>query len=151
MSAVNSVLLIGRLVADVELKNNETRSWARGRVAVARTKKDEADFFNFVVFGQPAEYLSNYAKKGHMISIQGEIQNSQYTNKEGNTVNTVEIIAQAVSIVNSPRNSDSSADNSSAEASRGPQQDRNRRSNQPQRSRPQATSSYDIDEFEDEE
>lgn len=43
-----------------------------------------------------ADYVSQYIKKGHLVGIDGKLQQRTYENKEGQKVNVVEVIAENV-------------------------------------------------------
>ena len=77
---VNYIVLIGRLTRDVELKYlSSGTAVAKGAIAVNRRVKkgdewkDEASFFEFVLFGKTAENLSKYLLKGKQIAVEGEL------------------------------------------------------------------------------
>lgn len=97
---MNKVLLIGRLVRDVEAKQAGETTVARITVAVDRKyKKDgqaEADFIPCVAFGKTAEFLSKYFSKGSKIVIEGRWQTGSYTNKEGTKVYTHDCVIDSV-------------------------------------------------------
>ncbi len=103
---MNSVQIIGRLVADPEMKyTNGGVTIAKFRLAVARRFKKEgqpeADFINCLAFGKTAEFVEKYFKKGNRIALNGSIQTGSYKNKDGQTVNTVDIVADNVEFVES--------------------------------------------------
>ncbi|QUH25390.1 single-stranded DNA-binding protein [Serpentinicella alkaliphila] len=96
---MNSVILIGRLVKDPELRFTANgKSVATFSVAVNRaySKTNEADFFNVVVWGKPAENCANYLSKGKLVGLQGEIQNRSYEAKSGDKRYITEIVASRV-------------------------------------------------------
>ena len=97
---MNKVILMGRLVADPEVKytaDNQT-AIARYRIAVNRKfKKDgeqEADFISCVAFGKSGEFAEKYLTKGMKIAVTGRIQTGSYENKEGQKVYTTDIIVE---------------------------------------------------------
>lgn len=94
---MNKVILMGRLTRDPDVKNGETVV-ARYTLAVDRKfKKDgqgEADFLNCVCFGKSAEFAEKYLKKGTKVAVTGRIQTGSYTNKEGQKINTTDIIIE---------------------------------------------------------
>ena len=61
-----------------------------------RFKRDETDFIDVVVFKAVAESCANYLSKGKMAGVSGELQIGNYTNKDGQKVKTVQIIADEV-------------------------------------------------------
>lgn len=96
---MNNVLLIGRLVKDVESKfTEEGKSISRLTLAVNRMKKDEADFISCTAFGKTAEVLINYTQKGSQIAIQGNIRTGSYE-KDGTKVYTTEVVIQRVELL----------------------------------------------------
>lgn len=99
----NKVIMMGRLTRDPELKTTPngvsvcTFSIAVDRRFQNKGEEKKADFFNIVAWRQSGEFVSRYFKKGNMILVEGELQTRQYTNKDGQNVNVVEIIAERVS------------------------------------------------------
>ena len=104
---INSVVIIGRLSADPELKpTNSGLSVTSICVAVDRTKKKdgkerEPDFINAVAWRQTAEFVTSYFSKGSMIAVQGSIQTRKYTDRNGNNRTSFEIVADNVSFCGS--------------------------------------------------
>ena len=91
----NRVILSGNLVKDIEVKvtGDESRKHvANFTVAVQRTrsKEDAADFINCVAWGQLADYLGQYGKKGSHITIEGELRTRNYE-RDGQKVYVTEI------------------------------------------------------------
>ena len=87
---LNNVCLMGRLVADPELRTtNSGVSVCSFRIAVDRNHQPkgadrEADFINITAWRSTADFISKYFKKGSMIVVQGSIQTDTFTDKEGN-------------------------------------------------------------------
>lgn len=104
---INSVVIMGRLTADPELKTtNSGRSVTSFCVAVDRPyqkdgKEREADFINVVAWRQTAEFVTSYFSKGSMIAVQGSIQTRKYTDRNGNNRTSFEIVADNVSFCGS--------------------------------------------------
>ena len=79
----NRVILSGNLVKDIEVKvtGDESRKHvANFTVAVQRTrsKEDAADFINCVAWGQVADYLGSYGKRGKRIELEGQLHTRSY-------------------------------------------------------------------------
>lgn len=94
---MNRVVLMGRLTRDVEIRTANDSSVGRFTVAVNRRFKNaegnyEADFISCVAFGKTAEFIGKFFNKGSMICLDGRIQTGSYTNKDGATVYTTEVI-----------------------------------------------------------
>lgn len=97
---MNSVILMGRLTADPELRTtNSGLNYCRFTVAVDRYSKGEekkTDFINCVAWRQTAEFVERYFSKGRMIAVQGSIQTGSFTNKDGAKVYTTDVLVDKV-------------------------------------------------------
>ena len=104
---LNSVCMVGRLVADPELRTTSANvSVTSFRIAVDRSfvragEERQADFFDVVAWRNTAEFVSRYFRKGSMIAVQGSLQTRNYEDKNGNKRTAYEIIAANVSFCGS--------------------------------------------------
>ena len=104
---MNTIILMGRLTRDPEVRYGGANNTAIARYAIAvdrRFKQEgqpEADFFNLVSFGKQAEFVEKYLSKGTKIVVQGELRNNNYTNKDGQMVYGMEIVANSVEFAES--------------------------------------------------
>ena len=95
---MNKVILMGRLTRDVEMRQTPNGvSLARFSIAVNRRfagkdAQQQADFINCVAWRQTAEFISRYFSKGKMIALEGSIQVRNYTNKNDNKRQAVEVL-----------------------------------------------------------
>lgn len=83
---INRILLVGNIVRKPEFKALPSgHSIAEFTLAQSeKTKKgDKAYFFNCVVFGKSAEFISQYGDKGRKVYIEGSYKPESYTNKDG--------------------------------------------------------------------
>lgn len=94
---MNIVVLSGRLTRDPELKTVGETQLVRFTLAVARMKKDEADFISCVAFGKTAEYLSKYGAKGMKTEVSGRIQTGSFQKGE-EKVYTTDVIAERIEL-----------------------------------------------------
>lgn len=114
---LNCAVLMGRLVADPELKTTNTGlSVTSFRIAVDRSfvkqgEQKQADFIDIVAWRQTADFVCRYFKKGLMIAVQGSIQTRSYEDKEGNKRTAVEIVADNVSFCGSKGDNSGNATN----------------------------------------
>lgn len=97
---MNKVNLIGRLVADPEVRYSQgenSTAVARYRLAVDRRyKKDgeqEADFISCVAFGKNGEFVEKFLHKGMKIGVSGRIQTGSYE-KDGVKHYTTDVIVE---------------------------------------------------------
>ena len=93
---MNKAILVGRLTRDPETRyaQDGTVIVSRYTLAVDRKKKGEADFIKVKAFGQPAGFAEKFFRKGMRVAISGRIETGSYTNREGQKVNTFEIVAE---------------------------------------------------------
>ena len=91
---MNSVILIGRIVAKPELNyTKDQTAIAKFTIAVDRQTKDKgADFIRVTAFGRRAESICRYMDKGRLIDVQGRIQTGSYKDKDGKMVYTTDVI-----------------------------------------------------------
>lgn len=94
---MNRVIIMGRLTRDPQIRFTETMTIARYTLAVDRRGKkdgDTADFIPVVAFGKSGDFADKYLRKGTKIVVSGRIQTGSYTNKDGQKVNTWEVVAE---------------------------------------------------------
>ena len=99
---MNSVVLIGRLTRDPEVRYTAGTQMAVCRFSVAidrpprQNGEKQTDFPNVVVFGKLAENCERFLTKGRLVGVQGRLQTGSYTNKDGATVYTTDVVADRV-------------------------------------------------------
>jgi single-strand DNA-binding protein len=94
---LNKVILLGRIVRDLELKQAGEIEVTKFTLAVNRRfvkqgEERQADFINCTAFGKTATTMVNFLEKGRQIGIEGRIQTGSYKNNEGVMVYTTEVI-----------------------------------------------------------
>ena len=87
---MNSVVLVGRLTKDPELRyiSGTGTAVANFTIAINRDykKKDgtqETDFIPVQIMGKAAEFCANYITKGRLVAIQGSIRVDRYDTQTG--------------------------------------------------------------------
>ena len=110
---LNKIFLMGRLVADPELRHTQSGvAVATFRLAVDRDFKDretgekKADFFNVVAFRQTAEFVTRFFTRGRMAIVEGRLQNREYTDRDGNRRFFTDVAADNIYFGDSKRDSD---------------------------------------------
>ena len=104
---MNKTMLIGRLTSASEIsKTTNDKSYVRVTLAVNRRFKNEkgereADFISIIIWGKSAETLVSYAKKGSLISIEGEIRTRKYTDKQNQKHYVTEILGLSYDLLES--------------------------------------------------
>ena len=100
---LNVVAIMGRLVADPELRTTQSGiNVVSFRIACDRNfarqgEQRQADFIDIVAWRQQAEFVSKYFQKGSLIAIEGSLQTRQYQDKNGNNRTAVEVVANNIS------------------------------------------------------
>ena len=102
---INRVVLTGNLTRDPELralsngnsvcslrlacngrrKNNDTQQW-----------EDQPNYFDITVWGAQGENCHRYLSKGRPVAIDGRLQWREFTDKDGNKRQAVDIVAESV-------------------------------------------------------
>lgn len=102
---INSVVLVGRLTRDVDLRYT-TGGTAVANFSVAvdrnyRTAQGErqTDFINCVMWRASAENFAKFTRKGSLVGIEGSIQTRSYDNNQGQKVYVTEVLANNFSLL----------------------------------------------------
>ena len=105
---MNKFICNGRLTKDVEVRFTQTNNSkvANTSVAVRRNYKNsegnyDSDFFNVTAFGNQAEFLEKYFKKGQEILISGHLQNRSWETETGEKRYSTDIINETVDFIGS--------------------------------------------------
>ena len=99
---LNVAVLLGRLVADPELKHTQdgiakvTFTLAVDRDFGKKGEDKTADFIDFIAWRSTAEFVCKYFSKGQLVAVHGSIQTGTYKDTEGNKRKTFEIVADDV-------------------------------------------------------
>lgn len=99
---INTAVLVGRVGQDPEIKYFESgKVKTTFSVAVGRWSKDgeKTDWFNVECWDKNAEFAGEYVKKGRLVSIDGKLEMSKWTDNEGNTKERYYINAQSVRLL----------------------------------------------------
>lgn len=123
---MNKVVLMGRLTRDPQVRTTQgdnPMTVARYTLAVDRrgrrnndNNQPTADFISCVAFGKSAEFAEKYLHKGTKICVDGRIQTGSYTNKDGQTVYTTDVVIENQEFAES-KNASGSSNSGSAAAS----------------------------------
>ncbi len=101
---LNKAFVIGNLTRDPELKSLPsgikvaTLSLATNRVWKDKSgaRQESSDFHNVVVFGNQAETVSQYLKKGSSLLVEGRMQTRSWDAQDGTKKYRTEIVADRV-------------------------------------------------------
>ena len=106
---INNVVLIGRLVRDVDLRQTSTgKMMTYFTLAVNRNFKNEqgeqaADFIGCVAFDKKAENMARFLSKGSLIAVEGRISTRNFQGNDGKTVYVTEVVASNITFLESKK------------------------------------------------
>lgn len=109
---INSVALVGRLTADVEIQKTSsgasvsTFTLAVNRQFTNQQGEREADFIQCVIWRKGADNLAKYSHKGALIGVKGWIQTGSYE-KDGRRVYTTKVQVDQFALLESRKGQES--------------------------------------------
>ena len=120
----NKIILVGNLGRDPELRYtpqgtpvcNFTVATNEKRKDRAGEMQDVTTWFRVTLWGRQAETASQYLTKGRPIDIEGRLRLDEYTDRDGNKRQTLEVNATDIHFIGSSRGDDVSENTKSAAA-----------------------------------
>lgn len=112
MRTKNAVSLIGMVGKDAEVKQTNGVSYARFSLATSTggykrqdgtEVPEKTQWHNIVAWRNLSDFAGKYIKKGMKIAVDGMITYGEYTNQQGQKVNTVEILADDIVLMSMPQ------------------------------------------------
>jgi single-strand DNA-binding protein len=110
MASINSVVLVGNLTRDPELRHTPSgMAVCSLRLAVNTRRKDQAsgewtekpNYFDITVWGQQGENCAQYLAKGRQVGVQGRLEWREWDAQDGTKRQAVEVIADSVQFLGS--------------------------------------------------
>jgi single-strand DNA-binding protein len=108
---INRVIITGNLTRDPELRSTGSGMAVCGlRIATNTRRKDsatgewvdKANYFDVTIFGRQGENAAQYLTKGRPVAIDGRLEWREFTDKDGNKRQAVDIIADNVQFLGGP-------------------------------------------------
>lgn len=98
---LNQIVLVGRIVRDVEKKEVDGKTYAELELAIPRSYKNEdgiyeTDFIDCLLWGGIAENVVEYCKKGDLVGVKGRLQTEIVEDHK-----TTNVIAEKVTFLSS--------------------------------------------------
>lgn len=99
---LNKCIICGRLTKDVEMRSTTSgKNVASFTLAVDRDFKGqngekETDFINCVAWGNTAEFVNRYFKKGSMAIAEGRLQIRSYETTDGQKRTAAEVVVNNI-------------------------------------------------------
>lgn len=105
MASINSVVLVGNLTRDAEIKyTNSGTAIVKFSLAINRRKKvgeswqDEANFFDINMMGKSAESVHKFLTKGKQVAVQGELRQERWE-QDGQSRSKVTVFAFSLQLL----------------------------------------------------
>ena len=105
---LNQVVLVGRIVFDLELKKNDSgKKYLSLMLAIPRSFKNidgtyDTDFIRCIVWDNVASNTSEYCKKGDIVGLKGRLQ-SRLVERNDKKENIMEVIGEKVTFLTSSK------------------------------------------------
>ena len=101
---INRVILTGNLTRDPELRSTQGgTSVCSLRLAVNTRRRsaageweDKPNFFDITVWGAQGENCNRFLSKGRPVAVDGRLEWREFTDKQGNNRQTIDVIADSV-------------------------------------------------------
>lgn len=109
---MNKVILMGRLTADPDVRvtaGEDSYTVARATIAVDRKYskgEQRADFIRLEAWNKKAEFFEKYLKKGSKVLVIGSIRTGSYTDRDGKTQYTTDVLVEEVEFGDSKKSED---------------------------------------------
>lgn len=110
---MNKVVLIGRLVAEPQLRYTQSGvaatnfTLAVDRDYVGRSGEKETDFIDIVTWRKQAEVCANHLHKGRLVAVEGRLQIRSYDDQNNIRRKAAEVNADRVQFLDKAKDSDS--------------------------------------------
>ena len=106
---INRVIMTGNLTRDPELRSTNSGTPVCGMRIACNTRRkdgsgnwiDKPNYFDVTVWGAQGENCSQYLSKGRPVAIDGRLEWREFTDKEGNNRQAIEIVADSVQFLGS--------------------------------------------------
>lgn len=109
MSNINQVIITGNLTRDPELRNTSGNFSVLSFTVACNDRRKNGDqwedvpnFFDVVVFGNRADALARFLRKGAKVAVLGKLRWSQWE-KDGQKRSKIDVIANEVEVLSSAK------------------------------------------------
>lgn len=115
-SMINRVVLVGRLTKSPEIRKTQNgTSVCKFTLAVNRRVtgqgQPDADFISCVAWNKTADLMLQYLSKGSLIGIEGRLQTGRFTNNNGETIYTCDVMVDSLQFLDQKKSDGQSNDN----------------------------------------
>lgn len=98
---VNTISIVGTQGKDPDYKiiNSMNDGLCKTSLAINRNKEEKAYWYNIQAWGNRAEILQKYGRKGDLLGVEGSLEISQWTNDAGETRQGLTIEASRIKLL----------------------------------------------------
>ncbi len=107
-TSVNRVILVGRLVANPELRETGNGIHVT-TVRIATNDREQAEFHDVVLWRQHADFAVTYLTKGRLVYVEGRLQGRTWEAADGSQRRTVEVVADQFKSLSAKQAAESAA------------------------------------------
>ena len=97
----NILILIGRITRNIELKNLSNDKCMTNINLAVNNGKEDTSFIDVKLFGNLAQTVCKYCKKGDLIGIQGIVKNNNWEDNQGKKHYDYTFVANKVTFLHS--------------------------------------------------
>lgn len=115
---INRVFLVGNLIKDPEFftfKTKDGKQFNKARFVIAVNKNSKSDskpmFVNIEAYDASAEYVKRNLQKGTGVVIDGVLDISTYTDKDGQTKSFTAVRSKEIALISRAKLRDSNSEN----------------------------------------
>ena len=105
---INQVIEIGRLTADPVMRYTQSGTAVASFTLASNytygsgdNKKDQVSFFDCIAWAKLGEIITEYAKKGHRLAVEGRLQQRRWDDQDGKKHSKIEIVVENFQFLNS--------------------------------------------------
>ncbi len=99
---INQVVLVGRITRDPELRTATSGNSVCSFTVAVDNRMKNADgtrgtsFIGCVCFGQSAETVAKFTRKGSLVGVEGTLNQRKYQRQDGSSASVIEVICDRV-------------------------------------------------------
>lgn len=102
---LNQAVIVGRIVSQPEIKEENGKKYSNLTLAVSRSYKNEngeydTDFLDCTIWNGIAESVKDYCMKGDLVGVKGRLE-STTIEKDGNIEKKMNIVAEKITFLSS--------------------------------------------------
>ena len=124
-NSLNKAMIVGHVGADPEIRYTSNQTPVVNLSVATNTstqdqegnRQDQTEWHRANLFGRLAEIAQNYVRKGSMVYVEGRLQTREYTDRDGNTRYSTEILAATMTLLGGRGSGDDSGQSAASRRS----------------------------------